>query len=165
MKTFGVTTMIGVFLLFCTIGIQAQTTQTKLDQVELMKQIIGKWQADVGKDTIEVWECQQYGKAIIVNVYQVVKGHKTPIYINNIGFDSKENKFKGYALWPDGNYSTWIGSFSTEKMYLVDMVHNFNPETVYAKFESETISPKERNWTSFNKDGVQTSVLKFIKVE
>jgi len=165
MKKICLTITIAAFLLILTNGIQAQTTQTKLDQVELMKQIIGKWQADVGKDTIEVWECQQYGKAFIVNVYQGIKGHKTPMYINNIGFDSKENKFKGYVLWSDGYYSTWIGSFNTEKKYVVDMVHNFNPETAYAKFESETINPKERNWTSFNKEGVQTSVLKFIKVE
>ena len=35
---------------------QAQTAQTKLNQVELMKQFIGIWQSNVGKDTVDVRE-------------------------------------------------------------------------------------------------------------
>jgi hypothetical protein len=43
MKTFCLTTIIAITLLLCTHGIQAQNTQTKLNQVELMKQFIGTW--------------------------------------------------------------------------------------------------------------------------
>jgi hypothetical protein len=165
MKTLCLTVMAFVLLLLYTNGIQAQTTQTKLNQVELMKQLIGTWQANVGKDTIEVWDCQQYGKAFIINVHQVIKGQKTPLYINNLGFDSKEDKFKGYALWSGGAYSTWIGLYKTEKKFLVDMVQDFNPETTDTKFESVMENPKEWTWTQFNTDGVKTSELKFIKVK
>src|SRR4030042_177985 len=165
MKTFCLTTMIAVFLLLCSNGIQAQTTKQKLNQVELMEQLIGTWQANVGNDTIEVWECQQYGKAFIINVHQVIKGQKIPLYINNLGFSSKEDKFKGYTLWSDGAYSTWIGLFNTEKKFSTDMVQDFNPKTTYAKFESVIENPKEWTWKALNKDGVKISEVKFIKVE
>jgi hypothetical protein len=48
MKPVCLTPMIAVFLLGGTTGIQAQTTQKTLNQVELMKQFIGTWQRDVG---------------------------------------------------------------------------------------------------------------------
>jgi len=43
MKTFCLTTLIAAFVLFCKKEIEAQTTVTKLDQGELMKQFIGTW--------------------------------------------------------------------------------------------------------------------------
>ena len=165
MKTFCVTTMIVVFLLFCTSGIQSQPTQTKLNQLELVKQFLGTWQTNRGIDTIEVWDCQQYGKSFIINVHQVIKGQKIPKYINNMGFDEKEGKFKGYVLWSDGTYSTWIGLYNTEKKFLVDMVQDFKPETTYYKFESVADNPKERTWKGFNTNGVKESEFKFIKVK
>ena len=47
MKALSLTIMIAIFLLLCTNGILAQTTQTKLDQVELYKQFLGTWQRNV----------------------------------------------------------------------------------------------------------------------
>jgi hypothetical protein len=55
-------TMITLCLLLFTNTIQAQTAQTKLNQVELIKQIIGTWQSNVGNDTVEVWENHPYVK-------------------------------------------------------------------------------------------------------
>lgn len=54
--------MIVVTLLLCSNGIQAQTTQTKLDQVEFMKQFIGSWTAEYGKDTILNFNARPFGK-------------------------------------------------------------------------------------------------------
>lgn len=56
MKTFCLTTMIAVFLFFCSNGMLAQTTQTKLNQVELMKQFLGTWKCEIAKDTFNIWE-------------------------------------------------------------------------------------------------------------
>ena len=47
---------------------QGQTTQTQLDQIKLMQQFTGTWRADYAKDTVEVWDCQPYGKANIITV-------------------------------------------------------------------------------------------------
>jgi len=44
MKTFCFATMIGVLLLICAKGVQAQPTQTQLNQIELMKRVSEKTQ-------------------------------------------------------------------------------------------------------------------------
>jgi hypothetical protein len=51
MKKFCLTITIAVFLLFLLNEVQAQTTQTKLNQVELINQIVGSWKFEIGKDT------------------------------------------------------------------------------------------------------------------
>jgi hypothetical protein len=158
-------TMIAVFFLVCSIGVQAQTTQAQLNQMELMKQFLGTWQANAGKDTIEVWEFKQLGNAYLINTSQVVKGQKTPLYVNNMGFDSKAGKFKGYTLWLNGGYGTWIGSFTAKEKFLGDFVTDFNPETVYLKFQSVSVSPNEWIFTQITKDGVKTLEYKFNKVK
>ena len=61
MKAVCLTTMITVLLL-STNGIQAQT---KLKQSELIQQFLGTWQHNLGKDSIEVWEVQQYKNAFV----------------------------------------------------------------------------------------------------
>ncbi len=154
-----------VSLLVCSIGILAQTAQTQLNQLELMKQWLGTWQATVDKDTVEVWDYQQYGKTCIINVYLVIKGQKTPLYMNNMGFDSKGDKFKGYVLYSDGNYLTWIGLFKAENKFLVDIVDHFIPEKIWAKIEIVHVSSKEMNYTHFNAEGVKISELKFVKIK
>ena len=57
-------TLLIVYLLLCSNGIQAQTTDSKLDQVELMKQFIGSWQTEMGKDTIFIMVGKTFGKGL-----------------------------------------------------------------------------------------------------
>jgi hypothetical protein len=165
MKKLIVTTVIFVFLLFLSNGIQAQTTQTQLNQLELMKQFLGTWQGNAGKDTVEVWDCHQYGKAFIINVSNVIKGQKTPLYVNNVGFDTRDGKIKGYALWPNGDYTTWIAVFNPEKKFSGDLLDSFTPGSTWGKFEMVIVNPKEWTWRYFNSNGVKTSEIQFAKVK
>ena len=165
MKKICLTITIAVFLLTCLTGLQAQTVTVKLDQQKLIQQYLGTWQANVGKDTLEVWEFQQYGKAFTINVSQVIKDIKTPMEINNLGFDSKEGKFKGYALGYNGDYTTWIGLFTSDKKFSGDMVKDFKPETTFIKFECVTVNPKEWDWIEFNATGAKILEHKFMKVK
>jgi hypothetical protein len=157
--------MTAVFFLVCSIGVQAQTTQTQLNQLELMKQFLGTWQGNAGKDTVEVWDCQQYGKAFIINVSNVIKGQKTPLYVNNVGFDARDGKIKGYALWPNGDYITWIALFNPEKKFSGDLLDSFIPGTAWGKFEMVIVNPKEWTWRYFDSKGVKTSEIQFVKVK
>lgn len=165
MKTFFLIAFIAVFLLFSTNRIQAQTPQPKLNQIELMKQFLGTWQANAGIDTVEVWEFQQFGKAFILNINRVVKGQKTPLNINNIVFNSELGKFKSFQLSAEGTYNTWIGLFTTEKKFNGDMVDNSNTETVWGKIQNVFDNPKEFTFTFSNTDGVIGEILKFVKVK
>jgi len=164
-KTFFLTTLVFVFLLTCSTGIHAQTAKSNLDQIKLMQQATGTWQGDVGKDTVEVREMQQYGKAFITNVSLVITGIKSPLYTASYCFDFKEGNFKGFILYANGDYRTWIGSYTTEKKLSLDIVQNFKPEAVYRKVEYLYETPTKLTRTNFNKDGTKTGEFKFIKVK
>jgi len=165
MKTFCFSTMIVVFLLLCSNGIKAQTTQTKLDQVELMKQLLGNWQANVGIDTILLFEYKQFGQAYLANAYHIIKGQKTLSWINNFGFDVKEGKFKIYSLFLNGSYQTFISSFITEKEISSDIVQDFVPETANAKVQIVFVSSNQYIKRLINKDGKKIWEYKFVKIE
>jgi len=166
MKKFYLMTATAVFLLLSiSNGIQGQNSTSNLDQPKLMLQFLGKWQANVGKDTVEVWDCQVYGKAYTSNVYQVTKGHKTPFYTNSISYGQKEGKFSGFQLTADGGYGTWIGSFASEKKLEGIMVKNFNPEPVYGKFEIIFKNLNEFTYFIYNTQGVKTVELQYVKVK
>jgi hypothetical protein len=165
MKKICLAALIEIFLLVYSIGIQAQTAETQINQLEIMKRFIGTWQTNVGTDTIEVWDCQPYGEGFIISVYRITEGQKTPYYINNVGFDSMDGKLKGYVLWPSGDYMTWIASYNAEKKFKVELVVNFNPAAVWTRYEMVYVSPKERTWINYNLAGEKTSEYKFIKVK
>ena len=164
-KTFFLTTMMFVFLLICSSGIHAQTAKSNLDQVKLMQQGLGTWEANVGKDTIQVRETQQYGKAFTVNVYYNIKGTKSPYYVANYCFDLKDGKFKGFTLYANGEYVTWIGLYTTEKKLSLDLVQNFKPEAVSYKVEYFYETPTSMIETQFSAAGVKTLERKYKKVK
>jgi len=166
MKKFYLMTATAVFLfLSISNGIQGQTVTANLDQPKLMLQFLGKWQANVGKDTVEVWDCQVYGKAYTSNVYQVIKGQKAPLYTNNISYSPKEMKFKGFQLTFDGGYGTWIGSFTSAIKLEGIVVQNFNPEQLGWKFEAIFKNLNEFTYFIYNTQGVKTLELQYVKVK
>jgi hypothetical protein len=166
MKKFCLITATAVFLfLSFSSGIQGQNVTSNLDQPKLMLQFMGKWQANAGQDTSEVWDCQVYGKAFTSNVYQLTKGHKTPSYTNNISYGPKEGKFMGFRLDAAGGYGTWIGSFTSDKKIEGIMTQNFNPEPAYGKFEIVFKNLNEFTFSTFNPQGAKTSELQYVKLK
>jgi hypothetical protein len=165
MKKILLTTVIFVFLLFISIGIQAQSTQTKLNQVELMKQWIGTWQTNADKDTVWTWEVKPYGKALIGSVTYDVKGKKYDSFILNFGYDDRDDKIKGFNLWPNTDFLTWIGVFKTEKKFYVNALDTFKPEEIWFKNEVEFITPHEMLIINLDSKGVKTGELIYKKVK
>lgn len=164
MKKFGLSTLIFVLLLVITNRIHGQTTQ--LDQVKLMKQMIGTWNANYGKDTIEVWECKQFGtQGFILDVSWIIKGQKIPRRIDNIGYNQQEGKFKGFQLWTNSEYSTWIGANTSETKFEGVVALDLVPQPSWGKFESVMKNSKEFNWVYFNSNGVKIIELQFVKVK
>jgi hypothetical protein len=165
MKKFYLTTAISVFFLLGTSGVHAQTTQPQLNQVELIKKFLGTWQASIGKDTVEVWESQLFGNAVIINVSQIIKGKKTQDYVNNMSYDSSDGKLKGFILNTNASSTTWSGSFSSEKDFAGTMLNSFKPETAWGKFAFVFTTPKEWIFTMHNMEGAKTFESKFTKVK
>lgn len=164
MKKFALTT-IAVFVSVCYFGIQGQTTQPQLDQLKLLQQFNGTWQADYAKDTIIVWDSQPYGKTIIMTATWIIKGQKKPSSITNISFYSPESKLYGFVLWPAGGKTTWVGSYVSEKKMSGDFCTNFSPEKVLSKFEIIHESPTAFTYYQFNMQGAKTSEWNFKKVK
>ena len=164
MKTFCSTTMIVVFLLLCTNGIQAQNTQTKPDQLKLMQRSVGTFQHVISKDSLEVSECQQYGNAFVQNIYLVVNGNKSFSFGIVSVYSPKEDKFKCFWFRPNGSYSTMISSFTSENKYNSDLVQNFNPEKVLSRYEGVS-GTDGYTATFYNLDGTKRGEYKWNKIE
>ena len=141
MKTFSLTTIIALFLLLSINGIQAQTTQTKLNQVELMKQFIGSWKGDIAKDTTLLWEVKPYGIGLEGSIKYVSKG-KTVLETKQLwGLDKVHDKLivaeiiKGMDL---ELYASWF--ISKYKFEFIRYSDISNPEQINFKVEGEIIS-------------------------
>jgi hypothetical protein len=164
MKKFCFFLTVAVLLLFSTTVSQAQVTLTKINQAELMKQFLGSWQRNISKDTVEVWECKQYGKSYEMIVNLLIKDKKVPVRLDNLTLSSEIDKFKGFQIYYDGSYSTYIGSFVSNKKFTVDFVKDFNKENILFKYEFVIETPKNATMTGFTKDGVKTSESKYVKI-
>jgi hypothetical protein len=93
MKRTTLTIAVAVLLMICSNGILAQTTPVTLNQVELMKQFLGNWKVELGKDTIQVTEilCFRNGGFELYSKYL----YKDKIYAEHkyvCGYDKKNDK-------------------------------------------------------------------------
>jgi len=164
MKKF-IITAIALIVIFNLNETKAQTKQPKLNQMELYKQFVGNWQAEIGSDSIEVRECREYGMAFVIEVNRIIKGQKIPYYINNVSYDATDGKFKGFLLYPNGGYFTWIGMFTKNNLFLGKIVFNFMPEVAWSEFHADFINQDEFTCTNFNQEGTQTIEMKFTRIK
>ena len=73
--------------------IQAQTLNTKLNQVELMKQFIGKWEGKFDDNSIFMSENKQFANGIISNSNITTDGKIIESVLQLFGYDKKTDKF------------------------------------------------------------------------
>jgi hypothetical protein len=165
MKTLISKIVLIAFLICLSGGIEAQTPASKLDQQKLMSQNLGIWHHNVSKDTIEVWEIARYGTAFEIKVYNLVKDKKVHIRKDLSSLNITDGKFYGVQHYYNGTISTWLGAFTSEKKMDVDFVKNFDPATVFAKYEFVNDTPDSFTMTAFTKDGAKTGEYKFTKVK
>jgi hypothetical protein len=139
MKKICLTISISVFLLFLLDGVQAQTTQRNLNQVELINQspIIGLWKFELGKDTTGYMDCTTYGTGIDANVKYVTKGKTFMEFRINWAYDKTLNKLIGLSQIKGGDVvelrvAQWI---SKNNYVLVPYKDISNPEKASTKTE------------------------------
>jgi hypothetical protein len=143
MKKFYLTTVIAVFCMIISNGIQAQTTQTKLDQFELMKQCLGVWKGELAKDTIMIMNWTSFGKAIEDN-YKIVTKDKILYSRKAIyGYDEKYDKIVVAAISDNSPsidlMAIWFSSMDTAN--LVGYQYLSNPEKSNFKMQWILIPP------------------------
>jgi hypothetical protein len=144
MKTICLTTMIVVFMLLCSNGIQAQTTQTKIDQAELMKQFLGSWKVDMGKDTVLFWDAKPFGTGLEC-YYKTVSKEKTLMEAKQLfGYEKKTDKYVAANLVKGMDMEIWALWFTSKNKYVITYYSDIsNPDKSSFKMDGEFKSPNE----------------------
>ena len=93
MKTYHKTMLLLIFLLTSISQSLAQTDSPKLDQVELMKQFIGTWRCELGKDTFLISMNTPFGTGMISKSEIVTNGTCLDSIIQLYGYDKNADKF------------------------------------------------------------------------
>jgi hypothetical protein len=57
-----------------------------------MKQFKGTWKAEIGKDSIIIWECESFGDALEFTIKSEISGIKTIDGKSLIGYDRKNDR-------------------------------------------------------------------------
>ncbi|MCX6254261.1 MAG: hypothetical protein NTV31_07260 [Bacteroidia bacterium] len=143
MKGFCLTTMIAAFLLLCINGIQAQTTQIKLNQVELIKQFIGTWKGEVGRDTIVIGKNKQFGTGLDCDIQVVTNAIILDSAKLLYGYDRRNDNFIIAELIKSSPVIelcvAWFTSEKTGEMVLFQDITN--PENAKLKWKFEFKTP------------------------
>lgn len=131
--------MIVSFLLLGANVAQAQTTQTKLNQVELMKQLLGTWKGETAKDTTMVTEYLPFGNAIVGNDKFIIKGKTINSLKELWGYDKKNDKLIGAELNEPSleitSYAIWFTSKNIFEAVLLQDISN--PDKAILKYKME----------------------------
>lgn len=165
MKGLGLIPGILVFFLIFSERSHGQTIASGLDQLELMKQFVGTWQVTLQTDTVMEMEMQQFGATFSENDYLITNKTKSFDSKWSYGYSPKEGKFKFFALYPNGNYQTWIGMFTSGNTWYQEMVEDFNPEKVITKLIFVFDSPASFTASFIDRDGVKKGNYKWSKVK
>ncbi len=147
------------------LSLTAQTTQKHLNQVELHKQLYGKWEYEIGKDTIYSYEATEYGKGAYWE-YNISTGEE--ILMEGIavgGYSAKYDKFI-YTSIDKGKDAQNISSWFTTPNKLNHMNLEFisNPENAPWRIETEIVDSDTYVEKVFvNNEYVETKIWTRIK--
>jgi hypothetical protein len=143
MKAFSLLKLIAVFLIIFSNGIQAQTTDTKLNQVELMKQFIGSWKYEGSDGTSMIFENIPFGNAMTGNTKTITKDASFDSHKYLWGYDKKADKIilaEIFSHTPNMEIDIlWFTSKTTVEGVLQKDIAN--PETAVTKFRFDFKSP------------------------
>jgi hypothetical protein len=143
MKRFCSTTTIAVSLLLISTGIKAQTAQTKLNQVELMKQFIGTWKSETFGGSAMILDYTPFGNAIVGDAKIVSKDTVLDNKKYFLGYDEKNDKIIIAIL----HYNAPIIEITANWFISKDIMNSVpyqdisNPENATMKWKFEFKSP------------------------
>lgn len=118
-------------------GIQAQTTQANLNQVEMMKQFIGTWQTEMGKDTTFMMEGKTFGKGLEFYWKTETKGRIISEGKSIMGYDKMNKRIIEPQIWDSSpNIIIWSGLFTSSNKYEAILFKDISdPEKANVKWE------------------------------
>lgn len=149
-------------LAICAAAGEAQNTDKKLNQAELLKQLAGIWKCEIGKDTAATWSMIPYGSGLNAGLKYVTKGKVVKEGIGVYGYDKTIDKCAeaGIIIGRDiGVYAFWF--VSEHKYVLIPYADLNDPAKAAFKMEVEFLSPDVQVETTFiNGKAVNTKTWK-----
>jgi hypothetical protein len=142
MKAFGLITIITVFLLICLNGIQAQTAQSKLNQVELWKKFSGTWKGQLSEDTFIVYYNKPYGTGMESNIKIVTQGKAVQEGKGLFGYDKESDKIIEATVLYGSDIISNAYWFTSENICKgVQFKYISNPENSVLRWDIEFKTP------------------------
>lgn len=131
--------LIPLIILFLEINsaVQAQTNQTKIDQVAFIQLFAGSWQCDLGKDTTEVWLIKPFGKGMEAHFMYKAQGK---VYFEGKqfwGFDTRYENIVCYTMYQGGLFQRFTGSFTSPKHMYWESRSVSNPQEILLRLDFE----------------------------
>jgi len=116
MKKIYTLSMTVVLFVLCTYVGHSQTTQSGLNQVELMKQFIGTWKNETNKDTVFIAEFKPYGNGGLEFSLRSTAQGKVWLEMKQLwGYDKKSDKVVIAGLMKDSPDIMLQSAWFTEK--------------------------------------------------
>jgi hypothetical protein len=166
MKTFSLTSLIIGVLLYCIIDMHAQSRNSSLNQPELMKQFIGLWKGEVGKDTLVIGTNNPFGSGLDCTSEIINKGKTLTSVRQLFGYDPKIDKFIIAELIKSSPSielcATWFTSKNAGEMVLFKDISNTENAVLKWRFEFKT--PDTIIQTSL-KNNIVFKVVKMTRVK
>jgi hypothetical protein len=126
---------------FCySTNLNAQSSETDLDQAQLMKQFIGKWITETGEDSTQIWEAIPLENGYEVNVSWQANGETYQTGKGIMGFARQKKLVNWYHLWPYGGIARDVGKFVTDKTMTMERF-TVDHKHVLGSFEVNIITP------------------------
>lgn len=125
-----------LLLLFLSVSqVIAQTTEPKLNQIELVKQLTGIWKSEINKDTTEYMESKSYGDGVEAYKRYYSKGKIVMEGKQLYAYDRKNDKFllSGLFIGMDNQFcELWFTSKSKCIVYPYDDIlkHQKSPYSI-----------------------------------
>ena len=160
---------ISIFLSFLLLSclftnLYSQSAEDELDQLELMKQFVGKWAAESGEDSTWLWEITPSNNGYVHAFYLKVKGKTVETMPGIIGFGSEYKTTNMFILYQDGFISRDIGGFVSDNKYIAERFYPQDNKAVLGTWESTLLTPDKFTATWIVK-GVKMAELIYIKVK
>jgi hypothetical protein len=120
-------------------AIPAQTTQNKLNQMELDRKFNGTWKADAGKDTTYIIECKSMYSGVETLFKTVTKGKTIFEDKSLLGLDKKTGKMIECSVDNESPYmnvyAVWFTSESVMEEVPIEEVSNLENASFRITFE------------------------------
>ena len=131
----------GLLILCFSANLQAQISQQDLNQVELMKYYIGTWEAEMGKDSILIWDVKSTpGKGYEHKGYIKIKGEISYYGQGLLGYDWSNQQIVWTHMYANGFIVRDIGQFITETRVITERTSPVN-EYVSSIIEMDILTP------------------------